>query len=90
MSTDEEIMQLWKGFPKDLEPAQAIARLYRHAEETGRTEGILAIEKELLLDATIESAIKTFGWGRSSKASIITTRAILREALRIASEKLKK
>ncbi|MEK6953573.1 MAG: hypothetical protein AABX01_01080 [Candidatus Micrarchaeota archaeon] len=90
MATDEEILQLWEKLPKKKERAQDIVRLYRLAESAGRQEAVLALEKELLLDATIESALKTFGWGRNSRASIITTRALLREAARIAIMKVGK
>ncbi len=44
------------------------------------------MEKELLSDAIIEAALKNFAWG-GKRANIITLRAILREAIRLAKAK---
>ncbi len=87
MATDEEILKLWGGSAKKKEDAQAIVRLYRLAENTGRQEGSSALEKEILTDATIEAAYGLFGFGKRDKRSTITQRAIMREAFRIAREK---
>ncbi len=90
MATDEEIIQLWNSFPKKMKEDDAIIRLYRLAEDTGKKESSLSIEKELVSDSTIETAIKTLGWGRNNKASIVAQKAVLRQVLRIAMEKVKK
>lgn len=95
MATEEEISQLWNSFPKKLKQEEAIVRLYRLAEKEGRQAGMSAMEKELLSDATIEAALQAFGFGRHKRdsvkrAGIITQRAVLREAIRIAIEKMKK
>ncbi|MCR4369477.1 MAG: hypothetical protein NUV67_06245 [archaeon] len=85
MVTDEEIIRLWNGL-SDAEKKEAAIRMYR----MGENAGISAFEKELLADETIETALKVFGWGRGKKSATITTRAIMREAARIAKEKAQK
>ena len=87
--TDEEIIHFWSSFSKNMKPAEAVVSLYHHAENAGRQAGISAVEKELLSDSTIEEALQSFGLGRKKKASTITTRAIMREAFRLAKEKTK-
>ncbi len=89
MATDEEIMRLWGRFPKTGKQPEAIIRLYRAAENEGKQAGLLSLESELTSDATIESALKTFGWGRRNRTSLITMRALMREAIRLAKEKVK-
>ncbi len=85
MATDEEILKLWKNTSGNgkQEQAKAIIEFYRLAEK----EGVERLEKELLSDATIDAALKTFGWGRGDKRSTITTKAVVRETLRLAREK---
>lgn len=90
MATDEEIIQLWGSLPKKTKKADAIIRLYRMAENEGRRAGISALEKELLSDSTVGAALQAFGWGRKNKTSLITMRAVMREALRMAKEKTEK
>jgi len=89
MASDEEIMRLWKNFADKTKQPEAIIQLYRLAEKEGKEEQLTALEKELTADSTIEAALKTFGWGRGKKESTITTRAIIREAFRLAKEKVK-
>ncbi|MDO8633745.1 MAG: hypothetical protein Q7K34_00440 [archaeon] len=89
MATDEEVMQLWNSFSGMKQP-EAIIRLYRLAEDSGKQAGILTLEKELLSDATIEKALQNFGWGRRMKSSTITVRAIIREATRLAIANVRK
>jgi hypothetical protein len=89
MATDGEIIRMWGGF-SNMEQKEAAVQLYRHAEKAGGKDAIAAIEKELLSDATIEAAAKTFGLGRKSKAGTITLRAIFGEAIHIAKEKIGK
>jgi hypothetical protein len=89
MATDEEIMQLYNSLPQK-QQAESIVSFYRLAEIAGKQAAILEMEKELVSDATIESAMKTYGLGRRMKASTITMRALLKEAIYIAKEKLKK
>jgi hypothetical protein len=48
------------------------------------------MERELVSDATIEKALHIFGWDRRGKSSVITVRAVMREAARIAAEKASK
>ncbi|VVC00933.1 Uncharacterised protein [uncultured archaeon] len=56
-----------------------------------KKEAVSTFEAELLSDSTIEAALKGFGWGsRMKKASIITQRAVMREIIRIAKEKMEK
>ena len=92
MATDEEILRVWGSLPNKMKRDEAVIRLYRAAEEAGemaaRSAGIAAIGKELLSDATLEAAMNSFGWGRRDKRSTITMRAVMREALRIAKEKI--
>ncbi len=90
MATDAEITQLWNSYSKEMKEPQAIITLYRLAEDTGKQAAFSAMEKELLLDANIEKALRMFGWARQNKASTITTRAVLREVCRIAMENVKK
>jgi len=87
MATDEEILQLRASFPAKTKPDEAVIRLYRAAGNAGQQAALSAMEKELLSDATIESALKTFGWGRRNRTSLITMRALMREAFRLAAEK---
>ena len=92
MATDEEIIQKWKSIAGEKEKAMAIIGFYRAAEDAGKLSGrqaaVSAMENELLSDATLESAIAAFGHGRHDKRSTITMRAVMREALRIAKEKV--
>ena len=82
-------MQLWNRLPK--KKTGAIIRLYRLAENAGRQAALSAMKKELLSDSTIEAALQSFGWGRRyKKASLITQRAVLRETVRLAAEKMGK
>ena len=90
MASDEEIIQLWGSFPKKKARSEAIIGLYRMAEDAGKQVGLSALETELLSDATLESAMNSFGWGRRDKRSTITMRAVMREALRIAKDKTEK
>ena len=85
MATDGTIIQSWKKFSETMSPTDAAVRLYRLAEEAGKQESLRAMEKELLSDEVIESALKTFGWGRGKKSTIVTQRAILRRAIRLAN-----
>ncbi|MFA6048410.1 MAG: hypothetical protein WC792_00490 [Candidatus Micrarchaeia archaeon] len=87
MATDGEIIQLWKSLPEKTRNTEGAIKIYRLAEDAGRNEGISAFEKELSSDATIETALKTFGWGSRFKGSLITLRAVLKEAGRLAREK---
>jgi hypothetical protein len=87
MATDEEILRLWGTLPKTEKSDEAIIRLYRIAEDAGRQAGLSAMEEELLSDATIKASTEAFRWGKRSKASTITLRAVMREAARIAKEK---
>ncbi len=86
METDEEILKFWKSFPKKANCGE-VAEFYRAAKLAGKKELLGDLEKELASDETIESAMQLFGWGRKSKASTITLRAIVRELLRIARQK---
>ena len=64
MAADDEIGQLWDSFPEKMKQTpEAIIRFYRLAENAGNQAGILAVEKELLSDATVKEAINVFGWG---------------------------
>ena len=45
------------------------------------------MEKELTSDATLEASLKSFGWGKS-RLSIITLRNVMKEAARLAKEKM--
>ncbi len=90
MTTNGEIMKLWGSLPKSITQDEAIVQFYRAAEAAGRQQAISAVEAELLSDSTIETALSSFGLGRKKKASTITTRAVMREALRIAKEKAEK
>lgn len=87
MATDEEIKKLWGGLSKD--PGGAVT-LYRIAEKEGKQAGIFELEKELLSDATLESAAKVLGWGKGSRMTTIASRAFFRAALDIAKEKVEK
>lgn len=89
MATDEEILQSWNSLEK-MKQNEAIIHLYRLAEAAGRKTGISDFEQELFSDPTIEAALKNFGWGSRMKGGLITQRAVLREAVRIARERLKK
>jgi len=86
MATEDEITRLWGSFPE--KKAEAIIHLYRLAENDGKQTGISVMEKELLSDATIEAAIRTFGWGSNRKASVIASRALMRAAIDIAKKKI--
>ncbi|MFH1471249.1 MAG: hypothetical protein ABIF01_05855 [Candidatus Micrarchaeota archaeon] len=88
MATDDEIKRLWKNFPDKTGETDAIVHLYRLAENEGKQAGISAIEKELLSDSTIEAAMRTFGWGKNKKASIIASRALMRTAIDVAKKKI--
>lgn len=90
MATDSEITKKYASFKNTMEKDDAIISLYRHAENAGRQEGISSLEKELLNDSTIEAALKTIGWGRGRKESLIATRAVMRGICQIAIEKIKK
>jgi len=90
MASDEEILQLWKRLSEKLKGPDAITGLYRNAQGTGRQEGILAMENELVRDETVEKALKGFGWGKNNRAAVITTRAVIREAAGIAKGKVGK
>ena len=87
MATDEEILRLWATLSKTGKSDESIIRFYRLAEYAGRQAGLSAMEKELLTDATLEASTEAFRWGKRSKASTITLRAVMREAARIAKEK---
>lgn len=87
MTSNDEIVKMWEDFPGGKGREEAVISLYRLAESSGRLDGILAMEKELLSDATLEAAMQTFGWGRQKRASIVTLRAILKEAANIAMDK---
>jgi hypothetical protein len=89
MATDTEILDLWNNPPIRMKKEEAIISFYHQARKAGAQEGMLALEQELLTDATIETALKTFGWGRGRKESLIATRAVLRGAIQIAIGKLK-
>ncbi len=56
----------------------------------GFEAGISAMEKELLTDATVEASLQPFGWAHKDKRTLITLRAVLREAIRLAKEKVGK
>ncbi len=94
METDEKIMRAWDGFRKKMNEKEAIVGFYRLAEDAGRQDGISALEKELLSDTVVEATLQTFGWGMRSRTSVryrtsvITQRALLREAVRLAMEKM--
>jgi hypothetical protein len=88
MATEEEILSLW-GKPADAKQRANILRFYSAAVEKGKQEGIAALEGELTNDAAIDAALKNFGWG-GKKAATITTRAVIRETIRIALRNLKK
>ncbi len=90
MATNEEIIKSWNSMPKRMKQDEAIVQFYRTAEAAGRQQAISAVETELLSDSTIETALSSFGLGRKKKASTITTRAVMREAFRIAKEKAEK
>jgi hypothetical protein len=59
------------------------AKQFKHGFEAG----ISAMEKELLSDATVEAALQPFGWAHTDKRTLITLRAVLREAIHLAKEK---
>lgn len=90
MATDKEVLQLWNSVLKNKKQDEAIVELYRLAENSGKKAGLLAMEKEMLKDETIEKALNTFGIGRRSKSGVITMRAILRGVTGIALEAAKK
>lgn len=90
MAADAEILALWKDSQKAGKGNASIVEFYKKAHKAGREGGLIALGEEIVEDATIESAIITFGWGRGSRASVITARALVREALRIANENLKR
>jgi hypothetical protein len=48
------------------------------------------MEKELQSEPIAQASMQPFGWGHKDKRSIITLRAILREAARLAGEKARK
>ncbi len=90
MATNGEIIKMWNRLAEGAKQDEAIVQFYRAAEAAGRQQAISVIEAELLSDSTIETALSSFGLGRKKKASTITTRAVMREALRIAKEKSEK
>ncbi|GEM_PF-2074803 len=90
MATDKEIRQLWDSFSEKMKQPDTVIHFYRHAENEGKQEGLLEMEKELVSDSPIEAAIQVFGFGRRNKAGTITQRAVIREATRIAIENIKK
>ncbi len=90
MASDKEILQLWKNISSKLKSDEAVLQFYRTAEEAGRKESLSSLEKELVADANINSALDTFGLGRRNKTSLITMRAMLKEVLHLAAEKIKK
>lgn len=83
MATDGEILEKWEGISKVGKQSDSIIQLYRMAEK----DAVAAMEKEMQSEATIEEAIRTFGWGRKSRASIITVKALMNEAMHIAKGK---
>ena len=88
MATDKEILKLWKNMPKNLSQDEMAVRIYREAEKTGTEEGLAAMEKKLLSDSNIEASAQMLGLGRKMKAGTITLRAIIREDIRLAIEKI--
>ena len=56
------------------------------AEKRAKEEAFSALERELLSEATLQVAMKSFGWGQN-KLSIITLKAVMRSALEIAMKK---
>ena len=96
MATDAEILKLWNSLSAKKNPQDAAIELYRLAQDAGKQECLAVMEKEMLSDAAIEEAIKLFGFGGNKKSgtitrmSVITQRAIIREAIHIAKERLGK